>query len=117
MIFLSLHVELKSPDKMKKKILSSILFLMAFTAFAQKELSKDYSYTVSEPYKVFDADEKHYFAKDGELMTVKLDKRDVLIQKFRNESEKPAFTGEKLYEDFPKNIQFEDIIEFNDKFY
>lgn len=106
----------KSPD-MKKKLFSFILLLMAVTTFAQKQLSKDYSYTVSEPYKVFDADEKLYFAKDGELMTVKIDKRDVLIQKFRNDSEKPAFTGEKLYEDFPKNVQYEDVLEFNDKFY
>ncbi|KGO91327.1 hypothetical protein Q766_18795 [Flavobacterium subsaxonicum WB 4.1-42 = DSM 21790] len=88
--------------------------------FAQKELSKDYSYTASNPYKVFDADNKLYFYRDGEIMTVKIDKKEILIQKLNSAGDKPSFIAEKLYESkelFPKNYQLEEVEEYGDKYY
>ena len=92
-----------------------LLFTINFI-FSQKELSKDYSYTVSAPYKVFDASEKIYFSKDNQSLAIKFDEKKVLIQKF--DSDKPAFLKEKLYEKFfPKNYRVEDVLEFDSKFY
>ena len=87
---------------MKKNLLFVLLFTINFI-FSQKELSKDYSYTVSAPYKVFDASEKIYFSKDNQSLAIKFDEKKVLIQKF--DSDKPAFLKEKLYEKFfPKKL-------------
>ena len=99
-----------------KKILFIIpLFIINFL-FSQKELSKDYSYTVSSPYKVFDASEKIYFSKNNQSLAIKFDEKKVLIQKF--DSDKPAYLKEKLYEKFfPKNYRVEDVLEFDSKFY
>lgn len=84
--------------------------------YSQKTLSNDYAYTVSEPYKVFDAKEKKYFAKDNEVMAIKFDGKEVLIQKFN--SDKPSFIKEKLYEDyFPKHYQVEDVLQIDSKYY
>lgn len=98
-----------------KKIVLLLLMVSAF-GFAQKKLSKDYSYTVSEPYKVFDASDKIYFARGNESLAIKFDGKEVLIQKF--DSEKPAFVSQKLYEKFfPKNYSLEDVLEIGNKYY
>jgi hypothetical protein len=102
---------------MKKKILLFAALLTTTLGFAQKTLSKDYNYTVSAPYKVFDAEHKLYFYKDNEILTVKVDGKEILLQKFEN-GEKIKFKSEKKYEDaFPKHYQLEDVFEFNNKFY
>lgn len=99
-----------------KRILYIIpLFIINFL-FSQKELSKDYSYTVSSPYKVFDAKQKVYFSQNNQSIAIKFDGKEVLIQKF--DSQKPSFIKEKLYEKFfPKNYRVENVLEFDSKFY
>ena len=100
---------------MKKIILFVLIFTCHFL-FSQKELSKDYSYKVSAPYKVFDAKQKIYFSQNNQSITIKFDEKKVLIQKFDNE--KPSFKKEKLYEKFfPKNYRVEDVLELNSKYY
>ncbi|WP_394760063.1 hypothetical protein, partial [Flavobacterium sp.] len=93
---------------MKKILCVLIVFLLSLQeGYSQKTLSTDYSYKVSEPYKVFDAKEKIYFSKGNEVMALKLDGKEILIQKFN--SDKPAFIKEKLYEKFfPKNYSMEE---------
>ncbi|MGH2664612.1 hypothetical protein [Flavobacterium sp.] len=102
-----------------KKLLSIIvLFVMILNqSYAQKTLSSDYAYKVSEPYRVFDADLKMYFSKGNEVLALKLDGKEILIQKFN--ADKPAFIKEKKYEKkyFPKNYCFEDVLEVDGKFY
>jgi hypothetical protein len=105
---------------MKKTLLLLAILVNSGFIYAQKELSKDYSYTVSAPYKVFDADNKLYFYRDGEIMTVKIDKKEILIQKMSSAGAKPSFISEKLYESktlFPKHYQLEEVTEFGDKYY
>lgn len=99
-----------------KKLSCLLIALIAMSGHAQKTLSKEYSYSISEPYRVFDAKKKLYFSKGNETMAVKLDGEDIMIQKFNND--KPAFISESKSEKaLPKNYGFEDIIELNDKFY
>lgn len=84
--------------------------------FSQKELSKNYEYKVSKPYKAFEAKSKYYFTKNQISFIVNIDGRKCLIQKFDNT--KPSFVKEKLYEDyFSKNYLVESISEFANKFY
>ncbi|MGV3461412.1 MAG: hypothetical protein ACO1N9_13265 [Flavobacterium sp.] len=102
---------------MKKQLLLFALLLITSLGYAQKTLSKDYTYTVSSPYKVFDAQHKLYFYKDNEILTVKVDGKEIMLQKFDN-GEKIKFKSQKLYENvFPKHYQAEGVVEFNDKFY
>lgn len=99
-----------------KKLLLVFCIAVSMLSYSQKKLSAEYSYKVSQPYKVFDAANKFYFAKDNQAMTVKIHKDEVLIQKFN--TDKPLFINEKLYEKkFPKNFVVEDILEINNKFY
>lgn len=100
-----------------KKIINilvcSILFL---NVYAQKTLSTDYSYKVSEPYRVIDADSKWYFSQGNGIFTLKFDGKDTYIQTF--DADKPEFKTEKKYEKyFPKNYVLESIQEINNKFY
>lgn len=94
--------------------------MLAFVAtgfcYAQKDLSKDYSYTVSEPYKVYDG-EKFYFSRDNQVLTVKIRGKEAVIQKFNGSGDKISFVAEKLYEDLPGNVQVEDVLKFNNRYY
>lgn len=99
-----------------KKLLYVLVVCAAFQAQAQKTLSKDYAFKVSQPYRVVDAESKHYFAKGNEALAVKFDEKIVTIQKF--DTEKPAFVKVREYEKFfPKNYVLEDVMEVSDKLY
>src|SRR6476660_887716 len=100
---------------MKKILLILPILLLSVIGWSQKTLSKDYSFNVSAPYKVFDAKSKFYFAKGNEAMSIKFDGDDINIQKF--DSDKPAFIKEKRYEKFlPKNYAIESVNEVNGKY-
>ena len=102
---------------MIKKLLFSLLFsLTILQAHSQKELSNDYKYDVSSPYRVRDADLKTYFSQGNEVISIKFDDKDTYIQKFN--ADKPEFISEKKYEKyFPKDYVIEGIKEISDKFY
>ncbi len=99
-----------------RKILFFTLLLISHNITSQSKLSTNYSYTVSEPYKEFDADFKIYFSLGNESMAVKIDKNEILIQKFNNNE--PNFISEKLYKKYlPKNYFFEEIIKLKERYY
>ncbi|OOB82843.1 hypothetical protein BZL53_07755 [Flavobacterium columnare] len=102
---------------MRKTFLTLLVSVLAITTnYSQMKNSSEYSYKISEPYKVFDARNKVYFSKGNEVMAVKLDREEILIQKF--DSNKPAFIKETKYEKiFPRNYSFEEILEINNKYY
>jgi hypothetical protein len=104
---------------MRKLICMAALSLAAFQGYSQKKgtkLSEDYTYKVSDPYRVFDAEEKQYFSKGNEELAIKFDGKEIVIQKFN--TEKPSFLSEKKYEKyFPKNYSVESVLELGDKFY
>lgn len=100
---------------MKKNVLVILSFLMFFGAQAQKSLSKDFSYTVSDPYQVYDSAKKFYFTKNGEMLTVKPWKKYLVIQKFDVATLKQ--TSIKEYNNLPKNYVVEGMIEVKDKYY
>lgn len=99
---------------MKKLVCLVVLLLLSANNYAQKTLSKDYEYKISAPYEEVDANDNYYFSGDGKLISVKIDKRDVYVQKY--DTDKPALISEKKYKDaYPKNAVVERILFINGK--
>lgn len=97
-----------------KKLLSILILGITLGASAQKTLSKDYEYKVSAPYDEVDAEEKYYLSGDGKFISVKVDKRDIYVQRYN--TDKPGLASEKKYEDaYPKNAVVERILFINGK--
>jgi hypothetical protein len=97
-----------------KKLLCILALCAGFHSKAQKTLSKDYEYKISEPYEEVDADDKYYLSGDGKLISVKIDKRDIYVQRYN--TDKPGLASEKKYEDaYPKNAVVERILFINGK--
>ncbi|HBC02880.1 MAG TPA: hypothetical protein DC015_01465, partial [Aequorivita sp.] len=90
---------------MKNNLLFLLLLAVSFFGYSQKELSADYSYTVSEPYQVYDAPKKYYFSDGNQILSVKPWKNSIVLQKFDVATLKQISATE--YEDFPDNYQVE----------
>ncbi|HTH31550.1 MAG TPA: hypothetical protein VL946_09370, partial [Lacibacter sp.] len=71
--------------------------------------------TVGKPYAVIDAESKYYFTANGEILTVKIHRKAVFLQKMN--AKDLSFIKIKMYDDFPKDFQVEKISEFKDHFY
>lgn len=99
---------------MKKQLLVLLCFLTIGSITAQVKLSKDYSYSISKPYKVFDAAKKFYFSENDEILSVKPGKK-LIIQKFNVKSLKQISVKE--YEDLPDNYVVEGMVEVQNKYY
>lgn len=100
---------------MKKVLVTGMLMLISIFSFAQVKVENSYTYSVSNPYKVFDAGIKTYFSKNNTTTAIKIAKSDILVQRFNND--KPAFVNEKLYEKaLPKGAELENISELKDKY-
>lgn len=100
---------------MKKKVLYLLLLAATFYSYGQKELSSDYSFTVSEPYQVYDSPKKYYFSDGNQILTVKPWKKSVVLQKFDVSNLKQISVKE--YEDFPDNYVVEGMEQLQDKYY
>ncbi|MEP0263299.1 hypothetical protein [Dokdonia sp.] len=93
----------------------AIVMLQGHNVQAQKSLSNDYSYTVSEPYQVYDSPRKKYFSDGETILAVKPWKKKVIVQKYDVGS--LTNISAETYEDFPDNAQIEGMIQLQDKFY
>src|SRR5690606_27346075 len=100
---------------MKEKVLYLLLLAATFYSYGQKELSSDYSFTVSEPYQVYDSPKKYYFSDGNQILTVKPWKKSVVLQKF--DVSKLKQISVKEYEDFPDNYVVEGMEQLQDKYY
>lgn len=96
-----------------KKIL--LLFLIiSLNSYAQKSLSNDYAYNVSKPYEAIDG-EKYFFNYGEEIIMVKRDKKNIIVQKFS--TDKPTELKHTVYsidDIFPKNWVMEGVEQIND---
>jgi len=97
-----------------KRLLGALALIAALSSHGQKTLSKEYEYKVSTPYKNVDANDNYYLTGDGKAISVKIDKRDVFVQKY--DIDKPGMVSEKFYEDaYPKNAVVERVLFINGK--
>lgn len=100
---------------MKKTLLLLLLF-SASTLLAQKELSNSYSYSKSNPYKNFRADNKYYFSQENQSLAIKIDGKEIAIQKF--DSGKSNLIKEKIYKkSLPSNYKLEEVLEVDNRYY
>ncbi len=106
------HVKI---SKMKKLLFYLLLLTVTFYSYGQKELSADYSYTVSEPYQVYDSPKKFYFSDGNQILSLKPWKKSVVVQKFDVSTLKQISVKE--YEDFPDNYVVEGMEQLQDKYY
>ncbi len=100
---------------MKKALL--FLLLISFNSYSQKSLSNAYEYSVSKPYEAIDG-EKYFFSYGEEIIMVKRDKRNILVQKFS--TDKPTelkHTEYDISDLFPKNWVMEDVEQIEDVVY
>jgi len=102
---------------MKKQLLVIVCFLMSWGIYAQVKPSKDYSYTVSEPYKVIEG-KKKYFSYEENVLAIKFNLKFFFVQKFDKNSllevSRIEYTNKEL---FPKNCQLENIIQIEEFVY
>jgi hypothetical protein len=91
------------------KILFLLLILGLGVAGAQSNVK------TGNPYVVVDASEKYYFARDNEILSVKLSGKTITLQKFN--SGNLNFQKIRLYEDLPKGFQIEKVTKFKDRYF
>ena len=100
---------------MKKTVCCLLTLTAFFYSYGQKELSSDYSYSVSEPYQVYDSPKKYYFSDGNEILSIKPWKKNVVLQKFDVATLNLISVIE--YKDFPENYVLEGMEELQDKYY
>ena len=86
-----------------------LLVATFFTAGAQLKI------TVGKPYEVIDSPSKFYFSENGQILTLKVDKKTVLLQKL--DAKTLTFKSLKSYDDFPKDYVIERVTEFKNHYY
>ncbi|MFN3403780.1 MAG: hypothetical protein ACK40G_06770 [Cytophagaceae bacterium] len=94
---------------MKRLISFFIILICPKLIFAQPDI------TVGKPYRVVDAYSKYYFSRGSNVLTLKIQKRDYIIQKLDGNG--LNFIQEKFYNDMPDDIVIEKITEFNDRYF
>jgi hypothetical protein len=110
----------KRGNKLLRGIYATLTSLLVFTlvqstSYAQViKPSKEFSYTVSQPYKVVDG-LKYYFSKNGEVLAIKYSKGQWIFQKFSGGkfNETKRFAEPKSKEKY----QIETFITINDRIY
>ncbi|MDR0802163.1 hypothetical protein [Fluviicola sp.] len=106
---------------MKIKSLATLAFIgttFIGTVLAQDEkitTSKEFQYECGTPYPVVDAAIKSYASKDGNVVSFKMSKGKVTLQKFSGQ--KLGQEDITVYEDFPKGTVYEDDLETEDFVY
>jgi len=93
---------------MKLKFFLFFLFL-SFISKAQVKI------TVGQPYGVIDAYNKYYFHKGAEILTVKIKKKEIVIQKLN--SDKLSFQKISVSRDLPQGAELERVLEFNNRYF
>jgi hypothetical protein len=94
---------------LRLRVFVFLLSIWSFTAFSQAKI------TVGDPYDVVDAQSKYYFTENGEIMTVKVDKKEIIIQKMSAKTLK--FLKVRAYDDLPKDFMLESVLQFKDRYY
>ena len=99
---------------MKNWLMAVICTLMIGGVNAQVRISDEFSYSVSDPYQVVDG-LKHYFSKDGEVLSVKIVRGGYVLQKFSGTKLNEVARNEDDH--VPDGFQMEGFEVFNDRFF
>lgn len=97
------------------KLLILILFI-PFLIYAQEPLFPEIEVELGTPYPVIDAEHRDYFSLNKERsVAVKTYKNRVFVQVFDTKTTTEIYAN--VYTDFPKKIDYHEILEINDKAY
>jgi hypothetical protein len=99
---------------MKKTLFFLILILTAQFLFGQEKSGKQ-NINYGNNYQGFPEAFKKYFKIDDVLLLVNFYRETIILQTFSKDSLKCI--GAKDYRGFPKNVQVEDVVEFNNRVY
>lgn len=97
---------------------TTLFYFFTFTfliVFSQKSIKGDYSFEISEPYKINDTKNREYFSKGDEILAVKYHKNKVFLQKYNSAT--LEFVSVKEYNDFDGNIVVESLLEVNSTYF
>jgi hypothetical protein len=84
--------------------------------YAQEPISSEVEVQLGVPYSVIDAEHRDYFSLDKERsVAVKTYKNRVFVQVFDTKTAKELYMN--VYTDFPKKIDYHEILEINNKAY
>lgn len=86
-----------------------VLVAVSLTSSAQSKV------TVGNPYEVIDSPTKYYFSERGQILTLKVDKKSIILQKM--DAKTLTFKSLKVYDDFPKDYVIEKVTEFKNRYY
>ncbi len=101
---------------MKIIIATFLLMVLPFFGFTQIKYVKNLGYEIGKPYKSENAYYRRYFQKDGELLAIKVFKKsETVIQKL--DAKNLNLISSNNISDLPKGATFEDVIEFNDRYF
>ncbi len=91
------------------------LLIYPFILCSQSTMSTDFSYLFGKPYMATNAADKEYFYKGDNILAVKTQKNQVVLQKMNIQSLSLART--RYYNDFPPEIAVEGVFEFGQRYY
>lgn len=93
----------------------TLLVFMAFlclSTIAQYNEPESFSFEVSKPYKVVDAESKRYFYQDNHVLSIKIQKKFIIVQKFDTETMKEVYNKRLT---LPKS-EIENVVRLGDHF-
>ncbi len=100
-----------------KLFLAFIVFYAMTTSFgyaqSARASTKEFTYKLGTPYEVIDAPEKYYFNQGTEIISVKMEKKDIHIQKFDGKMLKQLNVREVT--DMPEKYVHEGFVEIPGK--
>ena len=99
---------------MKNLIMIAASMFLFGTLCAQVKVSKEFSFSVSDPYQVVDGD-KYYFSKEGEVLSVKRIRGGYVLQKFAGDKLNEVERNEDDY--IPDGFQLEGFMEIDERYY
>jgi hypothetical protein len=91
------------------------LFVLLFLGMASGIAVSQPQVTVGKPYAVTDAFSKNYYYENGEVLTIKQQKKLLVIQKMNAST--LAFQKIRSYDDFPSDYQIESIMNLGHRYY
>jgi hypothetical protein len=94
---------------MMKNFFLLALLCCALVGYSQPKL------TLGQPYEVIDAPGKFYLSKGNYLVTVKVMKKGIYLQKLN--TDKLSLEKVRFYDDLPKGFTLELVTEFDNKYY
>ena len=97
---------------MQKNLFFVCVLLLFAPTLAQAQLA---DVQLGTPYPVKDAGIKHYYEKNNEVLTVKIDGDEILLQKLS--TDKLIEISRTTYEDFPKDFSYERTVEYHGRYY